>query len=141
MDWDVFISYASEDRDDVAVPLFGAMVAHGLRVWLDRQELRIGDSLRGKIDFGLARSRFGVVVLSVDSLEKRWPMLELGALLALEREDVKVILPVWHGIGLSDLARRSPLLADRIAGDTADGVAEVAAAIADVVLGESGACR
>ncbi|WP_374312879.1 toll/interleukin-1 receptor domain-containing protein [Dongia sp.] len=36
----------------------------GLAVWYDEFELRTGDSLRRKIDGGIARSRFGVVVLS-----------------------------------------------------------------------------
>lgn len=51
--WDVFISHAGEDKQDVARPLSEALTAAGLRVWLDEDELRLGDSLRGKIDQGL----------------------------------------------------------------------------------------
>jgi TIR domain len=63
-DLDVFISHASEDKDTVARPLSRALVARGWFVWLDELELTIGDSLSGRIDAALARSRFGVVVLS-----------------------------------------------------------------------------
>jgi hypothetical protein len=36
----------------------------GISVWFDSLELKWGDSLRAKIDAGLASSRFGIVVLS-----------------------------------------------------------------------------
>ncbi len=55
--WDVFISHASEDKKAVVLPLADALKKAGIKVWLDQQELRIGDSLREKIDEGLAKSR------------------------------------------------------------------------------------
>ncbi len=54
--YDVFISHASEDKDDVVRPLAHALQDRGLAVWYDEFELRIGDSLRRKIDRGLANS-------------------------------------------------------------------------------------
>lgn len=136
MRWDVFISYASEDRETVAVPLARALQARGLRVWVDAHELRIGDSLRASIDQGLVDSRFGVVVLSWAFFRKRWPTWELNGLIAVESAGRRVVLPVWHGISQNDLMARSPLLADRLAGDTADGIEQVADDIAAVVLAE-----
>jgi hypothetical protein len=62
--WDFFISHASEDKLDVARPLSERLVAAGFRVWLDENELSLGDSLRRKIDQGLSRSRYGAVILS-----------------------------------------------------------------------------
>lgn len=44
--WDVFMSHASEDKSSCARPLFDALVDHGISVWLDESELRIGNSLR-----------------------------------------------------------------------------------------------
>jgi len=63
-DYDVFISHASEDKDAIVRSLAEALVKGGLKVWYDEFELKIGDSLRRKIDKGLAHSRFGIVVLS-----------------------------------------------------------------------------
>lgn len=37
--WDVFVSYASEDREAVASPLSDLLGALGLRVWFDQTEL------------------------------------------------------------------------------------------------------
>jgi hypothetical protein len=62
-EYDVFISHASEDKEGVVRPLANALKSEGLRVWYDEFELKIGDSLRQKIDRGLATSRVGLVVL------------------------------------------------------------------------------
>jgi hypothetical protein len=132
--WDVFISHASEDRESVAAPLADILVRSGLRVWLDQQEIKLGDSIRGKIDEGLSRSRFGVVVLSPAFLRKSWTQQELGGLMSIEEQGTKVILPVWHQLTRSELARQSPLLADRAAANTDAGLSAVGSQIVDVVL-------
>ncbi|WP_224290945.1 toll/interleukin-1 receptor domain-containing protein [Streptomyces olivaceus] len=62
--WDVFISHASEDKEAVARPLRNALTKLGVTVWLDEAQMRIGHSLRRKIDEGIRASRFGIVVLS-----------------------------------------------------------------------------
>jgi hypothetical protein len=82
--WDVFISHASEDKELVARPLSSYLQRAGIKVWLDENELTIGDSLREKIDEGLAQSRFGIVILSKHFLAKEWPQRELNGLVALE---------------------------------------------------------
>jgi hypothetical protein len=53
-EYDVFISHASEDKEGIVRPLANALKNEGLRVWYDEFELKIGDSLRRKIDRGLA---------------------------------------------------------------------------------------
>lgn len=55
MEHDVFISHTSEDKEDFVEPLVNALREAGLNVWYDRFELKLGDSLRAKIDQGLAR--------------------------------------------------------------------------------------
>lgn len=63
-EFDVFVSHATEDKEAVVRPLALALQVRRFSVWHDEFELRIGDSLRRKIDRGIARSRFGIVVLS-----------------------------------------------------------------------------
>jgi TIR domain len=139
-DWHVFISHASEDKEAVAIPLAEALRRAGLRVWIDRQELRLGDSLREKIDEGLANSYFGVVILSPSFLAKNWPRRELDGMFAIEdAAGRKVILPVWYQLDKSTLAKHSPMLADRFAVQVSAGIAAVAKSIIDVVTApESG---
>jgi TIR domain len=134
MKWDVFISHASEDKADVARPLTDLLEKAGLRVWLDENELRLGDSLRAKIDQGLAQSSFGVVIVSRAFLEKDWPTRELDGLVALETRDRKVVLPVWHQVAQEDVARYSPTLASKLAVPTAKGIDLVAKKILDDVF-------
>jgi hypothetical protein len=132
--WDVFISHASEDKPAVTIPLANVLQRAGLRVWLDRQELRLGDSLLAKIDEGLANSRFGVVILSPSFFAKEWPRRELDGLVALEDAHARSqILPVWHEINKQELAKHSPTLAGLLAANTADGIAAVAGQIVEVV--------
>lgn len=134
---DVFISHASEDKLEVARPLAALLVQLGLKVWLDETELVLGDSLRRKIDHGLATSRFGVVVLSKSFFSKEWTQKELDALVAREDGQEKVILPVWHEVTVSDVRRHSLLLADRLGISTERGLNLVAGEIAKAVRKET----
>lgn len=93
-EYDVFISHASEDKDAVVRPLANALRNGGLRVWFDEFELRIGDSLRRKIDHGLATSRFGVVVLSHAFFGKGWTNYELDGIVTRTVSGEQVILPI-----------------------------------------------
>lgn len=121
--WDLFISHASEDKDSFVRPLAQTLRALGLEVWYDEFSLSIGDSLSRSIDKGIARSRYGVVVISPSFIAKRWPEYELRGLVTREIEGEKTILPVWHGITRSDVARFSPTLADKVAIRTQDAKA------------------
>lgn len=132
--FDVFISHASEDKDAVARPLAEALQNNGLQVWYDEFELKIGDSLRRKIDTGLANSRFGVVVLSKSFFAKGWPNYELDGLVTRAVSGEQVILPIWHDITKQELISYSPSLADKVARSTATHtIEEIAAEITEVI--------
>jgi hypothetical protein len=132
--YDVFISHASEDKEAIARPLYEALKARGLSVWFDEAELTLGDSLRRKIDDGLARCRYGIVILSPRFLEKEWPQRELDGLVARETASgQKALLPVWHELEKQALVRYSPMLADRLAADTRKGLEPLVAQIERVL--------
>lgn len=135
---DVFISHASEDKNDVVRPLAFALQAAGLDVWFDEFELRIGSSLRQSIDSGLANARFGVVVLSQSFFGKGWTNYELDGLVTRQMADdsYQMILPLWHRVTKDEVMRYSPSLADKVALRTADStIDEIAQEIAAVVAG------
>jgi hypothetical protein len=133
--YDVFVSHASEDKDEVVRPLAEALQALNVSVWFDEQVLRIGDSLRRKIDAGLATCRFGVVVLSPAFFKKGWPNYELDGLVTREVAGTRqLILPVWHNVSKQEVMKYSPSLADKLARSTSDTTIEqLAEEIADVV--------
>lgn len=135
-EFDVFISHATEDKDDIAEPLARELRRVGLKVWFDKFTLKVGDSLRGSIETGLSRSRFGVVIFSKHFLSKNWPKAELSGLFTREMEGHKVILPVWHNISSSEMKAALPIQADKVALRSSDGVAAVARAIVEAVRPE-----
>jgi hypothetical protein len=135
--WDLFISHATEDKQDAAIPLFEALERAGMTVWFDTYELQIGDSIREKIDSGLGACQYGVVILSPNFIAKQWPRRELNALFALEEDGRPRILPVWHNVDRAALVSYSPILADRLAGNTGQGFDSLAREISKVVLSDN----
>jgi TIR domain len=133
LDWDAFISHASEDKDSFARPLYQRLQKLGLKIWLDEFTLTIGDSLRRSIDAGLANSRYGIVVISPSFLQKEWPQRELDGLVAKEIDGVKVILPVWHQLNANQVRKYSPTLADRLAATSSEGVERVATRLFEAI--------
>lgn len=125
-EWDVFLSYASEDRDTVARPLVDALETLGISVWYDEKALEIGDSLRRTIDNGLRKCRFGIVILSPSFFGKHYPNRELDGLAQKEVGGEKVILPVWHQVNAELVLNYSPPLADRVAARWEEGPLNVA---------------
>lgn len=137
-DFDVFISHASEDKEDFVAPLSIALRRHGLKVWYDEFELKVGDSLRNSIEAGLARSRYGVVVFSPKFLlkKKQWPKAELNALFSREMEGHKVILPIWHNVSSKRMKSILPIQADKKALRSSAGVEAVARSLVEVIRPE-----
>jgi hypothetical protein len=137
---DAFISYASEDRAEVALPLAKALQNNGVDVWFDQFRLNVGDSLGETIDAGLRTSRYGIVILSKHFFAKDWPRRELDALVSREKKRKRLLLPVWHGLAAAEVARHSPILATRYAAKTADGLESVVRSLLDA-MGRTTAAR
>ena len=132
--YDVFISHATEDKDSIVRPLATALTELGLKVWYDEFTLRIGDSLRRKIDKGLANSRVGLVVLSPSFISKGWTNYELDGIVTRAVSGEQILLPIWHGITKQEVIDFSPSLADKVARSTATHtVREIAAEIAELL--------
>lgn len=126
MEHDVFICHASEDKDELVRPLAAALKGEHVDVWYDEFSLKVGDSLRQSIDRGLAGARFGVVVLSPAFFKKSWTQWELNGLVTkMTRERRRVVLPIWHHVGLDEVAEYSLPLADIHALQSGAGIASL----------------
>jgi hypothetical protein len=75
----VYLAHASEDHETIARPLAEQMMARGIEVWLDGWEIRPGDSLRRKMESGLADSTHFVALLTPNALGKPWVETEIDA--------------------------------------------------------------
>ncbi len=83
---------------------------------------------------GLAKSRFGVVVLSRAFFGKGWPNYELDGIVTKSVSGEQVLLPIWHDITKKEVIDYSPSLA--VARSTGTHtVEEIAAEIISVIRG------
>ncbi len=134
--YDLFISHASDDKDDLVRPLVSELEKLGIKVWYDELTLKVGDSLRKSIDQGLANSRYGTVVLSSSFFSKNWPQYELDGMVAKEMNGHIMILPIWHKVSKNEVLDFSPTLADKVAlNSSINSVEEIAAQLAEVING------
>lgn len=89
-----FISYSGDDRR-FAEKLAGDLRDRGVDAWFDGWEMEPGDSIRRKIEEGLQKCEFFVLVLSRSSVKRPWVQKELDvAADKLMGGSYKKIIPV-----------------------------------------------
>lgn len=90
----IVISYAHEDSAFVDV-LAANLFKNRVPVWVDRWELKVGDSILRKIESAIQEADALLVVLSKAAVESEWCKKELTAGLVRELEAKSVfVLPV-----------------------------------------------
>lgn len=135
LEYDFFISHASEDKEDFVRTLYQALNDAGYQVWYDEITLKVGDSLTAEINKGLIKSKFAVVVASEAFIRKNWTRYEFESLVAQEMDSgTKRILPIWHGVSKDQIINFSPNLANKVALNTANqSILEIVEALSDLV--------
>jgi hypothetical protein len=98
----VFLSWATEDRA-IAQDLAIYLMENGVDTWWSEWEIRGGDSLRRKIDEGLATCTHFVVLLTEASINKPWVNEEIDAGLILHIDGSARLIPVRHNLEISQL--------------------------------------
>lgn len=92
---DLFVSHAGSDKEKYILPLTEAFAAQGITFWLDTIEIGWGDSVVLRINEGLRGSRFVLLCLSHNFIERPWSESELTAALAIQNATgVKRVLPL-----------------------------------------------
>jgi hypothetical protein len=76
----VFVSHASKDKDFVD-RLVSDLAARGVPVWYDKLDVRLGDSIPGKISDGISEAKYFLIVLSPAAVKSVWVREELNAAL------------------------------------------------------------
>lgn len=129
-----FLSHASEDKADFTEPLGRRLAELGIDPWLDKWEIRPGDSLVQRLfNEGLAQADAVVVVVSHSSAHKRWVREELDNATVNRIEGGTRLIPVR----LDDAEMPAPLkhLLWINATRDANGVNQAAQSIADTLHG------
>jgi retron-type reverse transcriptase len=96
-DYDVFISHASEDKDQIARPVFEACAKLGLKAFLDEAHIGWGQSFTQKINTALGSARTVLAIISPTSVAKEWPIVEVNTALSLEVSGQKKVVPLIAG--------------------------------------------
>jgi hypothetical protein len=130
-----FISHDSRDKDSLVRELALELSKLMCPVWYDEYSLKVGDCLRASIEQGLKETKKCVVVLSPNFLSNEgWGKAEFDSVFTREiLEKRNVILPVWHNVGVQDVYRYSPRLADKVGLSSSLGVPELARRLANVI--------
>src|SRR5215213_10099298 len=76
----IFISHASKDKVFVD-RLVSDLAAHAIPVWYDKLDVRLGDSIPGKINSGISEAKYFLIVLSPATVKSKWVLEELNAAL------------------------------------------------------------
>ena len=112
----------------MARPLHEALSEAGVYAWLDESEIRLGDSIRQKIDEGLANCRSATVILSRPFLTKNWTQYEMDGIVGRKLRGEIFLFPIQHGITIDEIAGYSPSLAGLSFWNSADRSPEQIAA-------------
>lgn len=86
----VLISYSHADAT-VATKIHSALVTAGIPTWIDRVEVRPGDSFVDEINKALSESSYVLLVVSRNSLASRWVQREWMSALAA---DGTLVIPI-----------------------------------------------
>ena len=130
---DVFLCHAWDDRKDAAKELHDRLESLSVSVWFSEKDVLLGTSLLREIDKGLAKSRFGIVLVTPALLRRLAGEgiadKELSALLARDQ-----LVPIVHDTTYGALREVSPLLGSRSGLNTAEDTMEnIAAKLAELV--------
>ena len=91
-DASIFISYSHDDKE-LARALYEGLRAREHRVWIDDQELRVGDSLIERIATAIADVDFFLALVSPAAARSRWCQKELALAVSgeLSRKGMRVM--------------------------------------------------
>ncbi len=129
-----FLSHASEDKADFAEPLARELASLGISPWLDKWEIRPGDSLVTKLfDEGVATVDAVIVIVSQYSAGKPWVRAELDAATVRRITENTTLIPVR--LDEADMPAPLRMLVWHDAERTEDGIRRAARRIADTLHG------
>ena len=120
--YDVFVSHASEDKENFVKPLVMALKDNGINAWYDKHEIGWGDSFSSSINRGLVKSRYAIVVLSPYSMHKYWTNTELDTILSMESVNAQKLLPIFHNISYEEIIAQKPIISGRLGINSNEGI-------------------
>ena len=119
IEFDVFLSHSSLDKDIYVSELLEKLSSKGLKVFEDVKVFKIGQSQTDMMNMGILNSRFVVAFLSSNFIKSGWSDYEFKSFLNREINEKRVIiLPIWHEVSLEEVQQYNPYIVDKFALDT-----------------------
>lgn len=126
---DFFICHASEDKEEVAKPLAEALIARDYTIWLDENDILLGDDIPENLSKGISMASFSILIMSPVFFEKYWTMKELSSFLMKEAHGSGHILPLRHGLKPEEITELYPILGSRFSHSFDEGIDKIVSAI------------
>ncbi len=135
MKYNVFIGHASEQKDDIAKPLFDELTKLGIKTFIDIVEIKWGDSLTKLINKSLAEAEYFLAIISIDSIGKSWPDTEMNAAIARQIDGKQKVLPLFVGTKtqIDECKNHYSLISDKLYKEWNNNPQEVAQEIKDLI--------
>lgn len=119
IEYDVFLSHSSLDKDIFISELSEKLSNKGLKVFEDVKVFKIGQSQTDMMNMGILNSRFVVIFLSKNFIESGWSQYEFKSFLNREINEKRVIiLPIWHEVSVDEVRQYNPYIVDKYAFNT-----------------------
>jgi hypothetical protein len=100
MQYDVFLSHCGADcKQDFAVILKQELERAGIRCFLDKRDLQLGDDAAQKMLLAMKTACIGIAILSEGFFSREWCVKELHTFVARKNP----VQPIFLGIGPGDL--------------------------------------
>ncbi|ASK64226.1 hypothetical protein CFK37_19780 [Virgibacillus phasianinus] len=116
IEYDVFLSHSSLDKEIFVTELSEKLSNKGLNVFEDVKVFKIGQSQTDMMNMGILNSRFVVVFLSSNFIQSGWSEYEFKSFLNREINEKKIIiLPIWHDVSVEEVRQYNPYLVDKFA--------------------------
>lgn len=119
IEFDVFLSHSSLDKDIFVSELSEKLSNKGLKVFEDVKVFKIGQSQTDMMNMGILNSRFVIIFLSQNFIESGWSQYEFKSFLNREINEKRVIiLPIWHEVSVDEVRQYNPYIVDKYAFNT-----------------------
>jgi len=108
-----FVLHYFKDSNSLAAPLAQAFAERGLPVNYTDYVLEPGHDVEKVIKNGLAKHRFGIIVISRSMIKAGWKQSEIDYIKDLITKD-RLLIPVWHNVSKQQMSDSLPDYEDLI---------------------------
>lgn len=132
--YDVFISHAYEDKEEIGNALNEELRRQGIKVWYSGNDMKVGQPLSHTIlNHAIPQSKYGVVIFSDHYFKAEWARRELNAMhMQQDRRGYEIILPIWHKVDEDAVKVEFPYLVESFALHSAKGLDHIVAELVKV---------